>query len=95
MQVNRIAECSKGSILQYFGPSLSYHLSLRSLFGLYSSGPFTQVSLQSQDKASFYTICLQIRVCSVKLCVFFLFSNKAYVVGTQKNSLNETVLLST
>ena len=27
MQVKNIAECSKGSILQYFLPSLSYHLS--------------------------------------------------------------------
>ena len=32
MQVKSIAECSKGSILQYFRPSLSYHLSL-SIFG--------------------------------------------------------------
>ena len=32
MQVKSIAECSKGSILQYFRPSLSSHLSLRSLF---------------------------------------------------------------
>ena len=31
MQVKIIAECSKGSILQYFRPSLSYHLSLRPL----------------------------------------------------------------
>ena len=31
-QVESIAECSKGSILQYFRPSLSYHVSLRSLF---------------------------------------------------------------
>ena len=31
MQVNSIAECSKGSILQYFRPALGYHLSLRSL----------------------------------------------------------------
>ena len=31
MQVKSIAECSKGSILQYFGPSLSYQLSLRPL----------------------------------------------------------------
>ena len=30
MQVKSIAECSKGSILQYFRPSLCYHLSLRS-----------------------------------------------------------------
>ena len=28
MQVKSIAECSNGSILQYFRPSLSYHLSL-------------------------------------------------------------------
>ena len=32
MQVKSIAEYSKGSILQYFWPSLSYHLLLRSLF---------------------------------------------------------------
>ena len=31
MRVNSIAECSKGSILQYFQPELGYHLSLRSL----------------------------------------------------------------
>ena len=28
MQVKSIAECSKGSILQYVRPSISYHLSL-------------------------------------------------------------------
>ena len=44
MQVKSIAECSKGSILQYLRPSLTYHLSLRSLF-VYFSGRFTQVSL--------------------------------------------------
>ena len=32
MQVKSIAECSKGSILHYFRPSFSYHLSLRALF---------------------------------------------------------------
>ena len=31
MQVKSIAECSKGSILQYFRPSLSYSLLFRSL----------------------------------------------------------------
>ena len=36
---------SKGSILQYFRLSLSYHLSLRSLFCLFLSGRFTQVLL--------------------------------------------------
>ena len=43
MQVKSIAECSKGSILQYFRPALSYQVSLRSLFCLFLSGCFTQV----------------------------------------------------
>ena len=38
MHVKGIAECSKGSILQYFRPSLSYHLSLRSLFCPFYTG---------------------------------------------------------
>ena len=42
MQVKSIAECSKWSILQYFWPSFSFHLSLRSLFCLLLSGRFTQ-----------------------------------------------------
>ena len=45
MHVKSIAECSKGSILQYFRPSLNYHLSFRSLFCLFLSGRFTQVLL--------------------------------------------------
>ena len=36
---------SKGSIVQYFRPSLSYHLSLWSLVCLFLSGCFTQVLL--------------------------------------------------
>ena len=43
MQVKSIAECSKGSILQYFRPSLSYHLSLKSLFCLVLSGRLRHV----------------------------------------------------
>ena len=38
IQVKSIAECANGSILQYFLPLLSYHLSLRSLFCLSLSG---------------------------------------------------------
>ena len=38
MQVESIAECSKGSILQYIRPSLRYHLSIRPLFCLFLSG---------------------------------------------------------
>ena len=51
MQVKSIAKCSKGSILQYFRPSLSYHLSIRSLFCLFLSGRARQVLLSK------YTIC--------------------------------------
>ena len=43
MQVKSIAECSKVSILQYFRPSLSYHLSLRSMFCLFLSDRLRQV----------------------------------------------------
>ena len=45
MLQGELPECSKGSILQYFQPSLSYHLSFRSLFCLFLSGHFTQVLL--------------------------------------------------
>ena len=45
MQVKNIAECSKGRILQYFRPSLSYHLSLRPLSCLFLRGRFTHVLL--------------------------------------------------
>ena len=45
LQVKSIAECSKGSILQSFQPSLSYHLLLRSLFFVFLSGCLRQVLL--------------------------------------------------
>ena len=50
MQVKSIAECSKGSILLYFQPSFSYHLSLRYLFCLFLSGRFRQVLLFTHCK---------------------------------------------
>ena len=57
MQVKSIAECSKGSILQYFQRSLSYHLSLRSLFSLFLSGCFIQVLLYFGHEDCFYLHC--------------------------------------
>ena len=45
MQVKCIAECSKGSILQNFWPSLSSHFSLRSLFSQFLSGRLRLVLL--------------------------------------------------
>ena len=49
MQVKSIAECSKGSILQYFWPSLSYHFPLRPLFCLFLSGRLRQVLLYMKE----------------------------------------------
>ena len=53
MQVKSIAECSKRSILQYFLPSLSYHLSLRPLFCLFLSGRLRQVLLYKISASHF------------------------------------------
>ena len=49
MQVKSIAECFKGSILQYFLPSLRYHFSLRSWFCLFLSCPYCTRSLITVD----------------------------------------------
>ena len=45
MQVQSIAECSKGNILQNFRPSLSYNFALRPLFCLLLSGRLRQALL--------------------------------------------------
>ena len=45
MQVKSIAECSKGSILQYFWPALSDNWSWKPILRLFESGHFTQVLL--------------------------------------------------
>ena len=52
VRVKSIAECSKGSILQYFQPSLSYQLSSRFLFCLFLSGRFTQILLLDTNSYS-------------------------------------------
>ena len=59
MQVKSIAESFKGSILQYFLPSLSYHLSFRPLFCLFLSGCVRQVFLYKQLETV-------VHVCTVK-----------------------------
>ena len=43
MKVERIAECSTWSVLQYFWPALSDNLPWKPIFGLFESGHFTQV----------------------------------------------------
>ena len=57
MQVKSIEECSKGSILQYFRPSLGYPFVIKSLFGLFLSGRFTLVFVYVNIKDSSETDC--------------------------------------
>ena len=45
MKVKSIAECSKGSILQYFWPALSDNWYWKPVFGRFESGIFTPVLL--------------------------------------------------
>ena len=45
MKEKIIAECSPWSILQYFWPALRDNLTWKLIFGLFESGPFTQVLL--------------------------------------------------
>ena len=52
MQVKSIAECSKGSILQYFRPPLSYHLPLRPLLCLSLSDRLRQGLLYNKLQIS-------------------------------------------
>ena len=48
-----IAECSEGSILQYFRPSLSYHLSLRYFFFIFEWPFYTGITVFILTCASF------------------------------------------
>ena len=63
MQVKSIAECSKGSILQYFRSALSYHLSLRSFFRLFLSGHLRKVLLYMKTRVNLH------------VSIFFIFIN--------------------
>ena len=52
LQVQSIAECSKGSILQYPWPALSNNRFWKTIFGLFESGRFTQVLLYVKIKSA-------------------------------------------
>ena len=58
------------SILQYFWPALSYHLSLRPLFCLFLSGHFRQVLLYSDAITSQHS-CIRGHVCGSRSIGFF------------------------
>ena len=78
MQVKSIAECSMGSILQYFRPSLINYLPLRPLFCLFLSGRLRQVLLYiSSHETELCTFNVQILLLVFSLkgleSVFFFF----------------------
>ena len=82
MQVKSISECSKGSILQYFWPSLSYHLSLRFLFCLFLSGCFTQVLLYHILMSRFKLFSLpELMICLQILLSMAFHANVSMVTG--------------
>ena len=88
MQVKSIAECSKGSILQYFRPSLNYQLLSKFLFCLFLSGRFTQVLL--------YTLNVNDQLCSVSIDNLFfktfIFFSSLWLYASSKGS--EPLLLA-
>ena len=49
------------SILQYFRPSLSYHLSLRPLFCLYLSGRCSGFTVFPRNLKSYGSLCVLVR----------------------------------
>ena len=87
MQVKSIAECSKGSILQYFSPSLSYNLSLRSLFCLFFSGRLRQVILYF--KASLFSVIRQLDITCQKV------DDWPYLLTKHKMSRGKSLLKTT
>ena len=82
MQVKRIAECSKGSILEYFRPLLSYHLSLRFLFCIFLSGCFTQVLLYTYRLHKINMILREIFPASNRLKYGYVLFNLFLAIST-------------
>ena len=62
MQGKSIAKCSQGNILQYFRPSLSYHLSLRPLF-VYFEWPLKTGFAVTETPILAASICMHMRIC--------------------------------
>ena len=89
MQVKSIAECSKGSILQYFRPSLSYHVSLRPLFCLFLGGDLRQVSLYTLSIDHFKQSLSNLSLFSFPFILTYV------LICAQKYSFIEMLLLST
>ena len=62
MQVKSIAECSKGSILQYFQPTLSYHLSLRSFLSIFEWPLMTGIAV-TENPIHAASSCTHMHIC--------------------------------
>ena len=90
MQVKSIVECSKGSILQSFQPSLRYHLLLRSMFWPFWSGCLRQVLLYWQPTC---TLCLEEFVLTVRWILKFLLK-RDYFTTKKEWSIGPTALES-
>ena len=58
------------------------------------SGSMYRLNGSSMFTRTDYFLCLDLKIRVCKLTKNSFFSAKSYVVGTQKNRLNETVLLS-
>ena len=70
--------------------------SVYSVYAKSADGPKFLLYIQDQKNGCFsrhLADALQIKVCVRKF--FYLFLNQTYVVGTHRNRLDETVLLST
>ena len=79
MQVKSIAECSTGSILHFFWPSLSYHLSLRSLFCLVLSGRLKQVWQYTAWIVMYPTVHLMYPYVEIYMLGFWFFSTSVEI----------------
>ena len=93
MQVKSIAECSKGGILQYFRPSLSYHFPLRPLFCLFLSGRLRQVLLYDPTEFTVHVCKLCREQAGQPKCPvdpFFIVPDKCKCVDFQVLKLQES-----
>ena len=89
MQVKSIAECSNASILQYFWPSLSFHLSLRPLLCLFLSGRLRQVLLYIQIPCHSYSEnTITVAVLQLWKCLRWYRSNKAKHIILKCNNIS-------
>ena len=93
MQVKSIAECSKGSILQYFRLPFSYNFPLQPWFCLFLSGRLRQVLLYVEYNMFVLTLKLVWQAPpSGKKCIIFQFIS---ISGYKKKILLHLLIMTT